>query len=134
MEEEAVLSCSPDPRQRFGRDGEDLAETALRRAGLRILERRYRNRYGEIDIVAEDGDVVVFVEVKARRRTVHGSPAAAVTRKKRDRIARVAAAFIQRRRLSERCCRFDVVEVLPGESGGMTVRHLADAFRLWPTG
>jgi putative endonuclease len=76
----------------------------------------------------------VFVEVKARRRTVHGSPAAAVTRKKRDRIARVAAAFLQRARLSERSCRFDVVEVLPEPSGGVTIRHIADAFRLWPTG
>ncbi len=118
----------------MGRDGETLAERVLHRAGLRILERRYRTRYGEIDIIAEDGDVLVFVEVKARRRTVHGTPAAAVTRKKRQRISRVAAAFLQSAKLSERACRFDVVEVLPKPSGGATIRHLKDAFRLWPTG
>lgn len=84
--------------------------------------------------MAEDGDVVVFVEVKARRLTVHGTPAAAVTRHKRERIARIAAAFLQSARLSERSCRFDVVEVLSPPSGVMKVRHIADAFRLWPTG
>jgi putative endonuclease len=134
VEEEALLRPSPDPRQQLGLDGEALAERELRRAGLRILERRYRTRHGEIDIVAEDGDILVFVEVKTRTRTVHGAPSAAVTPRKRGRIARVAAAFLQSAGLAERPCRFDVVEVLPAPSGGTTIRHIADAFRLWSTG
>jgi putative endonuclease len=99
-----------------------------------ILERRYRARCGEIDLVALDDGVVVFVEVKTRKSGRHGGPAAAVTRRKRERIARVAAAYLQSRRCAERPCRFDVVEVVKQGSGGLLVHHIADAFRLWRTG
>lgn len=123
-----------DRRHSLGRAGEAEAEAALRRAGLEILERRYRVRCGEIDLVALDDDVIVFVEVKTRRCSRHGGPAAAVTRRKRERIARVAAAYLQSRRCAEQPCRFDVVEVIAESSGGMRIHHIVDAFRLWRTG
>ena len=69
-----------DDRQSLGKLGEDLACAELHRRGYEILERRYRTRFGEIDIVARDGDVTVFVEVKARDGDDFGGGAAAVTR------------------------------------------------------
>lgn len=117
-----------DPRQALGRRGEAAAEALLDRAGMRILARRFRCRSGEIDLVAADGESVVFVEVKARAGEGYGSPAASVTPAKQRRIARVALVFLQRRGWLSRRCRFDVVEV---RTGGREprVRHIRDAFR-----
>ena len=99
-------------------------------AGLRVLARRFRLRSGEIDLVAERGDLVVFVEVKARRSTRYGRPAAAVTGVKQRRMARAALAFLSRTGRLERRVRFDVVEVWADEGGVRRVRHIEDAFRL----
>ena len=106
---------SSDRRQTLGELGETLACDELRRRGYAILERRYRTRYGEIDIIARHGDVLVFVEVKARAGNAFGSGAAAVTGYKQRRVARMAADFLARRRLQDRPCRFDVVSVAMGE-------------------
>jgi putative endonuclease len=101
---------------------------------MRVLERRYRRRFGEIDLIAEQGGRIVFVEVKARRGNAFGLPAEAVTRRKRERIARVALAYLQQRGWLERPCRFDVVEVHVGGHRGRQVRHIPDAFRIWSSG
>lgn len=100
-----------DARQQMGLDGEAVARTALRRSGYEILEERYRTPFGEIDIVARDGDTLVFIEVKARRDDRYGGGAAAVTTRKQRTIARVAEAFLLRTRLHHLPCRFDVVVV-----------------------
>ena len=105
---------SSDRRQSLGELGETLACEELRRRGYAILERRYRTRYGEIDIVARHGDVLVFVEVKARVGEAFGSGAEAVTGFKQRRVARMAADFLTRRRLQDRPCRFAVVSVAVG--------------------
>jgi putative endonuclease len=123
-----------DPRQRLAHEGEREAEALLRRAGMTILDRRYRRRFGEIDLVARHGDLLVFVEVKTRSGRGYGGPAAAVTRHKQRRIARVALGYLQERGWLERRCRFDVVEVLLRPGGGLRIRHIPDAFRLWGTG
>jgi putative endonuclease len=123
-----------DSRGRLGRRGEAAAEALLRRAGMRILERRFRVRCGEIDLIAEQDGRIVFVEVKARRGTGYGIPAAAITKSKRERIARVALAYLQRRSWLNRPTRFDVVEVLAGPGQKVETCHIEDAFRLWPTG
>ena len=109
------LAMSSDRRQTLGELGETLACDELKRRGYAILERRYRTRYGEIDIVARHGDVLVFVEVKARAGDAFGSGAEAVTPYKQRRVARMAADFLVRRRLQDRPCRFDVVSVAMGE-------------------
>ena len=100
-----------DARQSLGELGENLACDELRRRGYAILERRYRTRYGEIDIVARDGDVTVFVEVKTRTGTGFGDGAEAVTPWKQRRIAKMAVDFLARHRLNDRPCRVDVVAV-----------------------
>ncbi len=120
----------PDPRQRLGRLGEAAAEQVLQRAGLRVLARRFRLRTAEIDLVAERADLVVFVEVKARRGDRYGTPAEAVTAVKRRRMARAALAFLSRHGRTDRRARFDVVEVFVDDSGVRRVRHIEDAFRL----
>jgi putative endonuclease len=119
-----------DPRARFGREGEARAEAALRDAGLRILARRFRTRRGEVDLVAEDGDVMVFAEVKARRTDQYGSPGESVNWRKRRRIAGTALAYLARHALLDRVCRFDVVEILEGPGGEVRVTHHRDAFRI----
>ncbi len=106
-----------DRRIALGKHGEDVACAELIRLGYDILERRYRTRFGEIDIVARHQGVVVFVEVKARRGLDFGSGAAAVTGWKQRRVARMAQDFVVRHRLHGHPCRFDVVAVDAGRDG-----------------
>ena len=100
-----------DRRQALGISGEDLACAELQRRGYAIVERRYRTRLGEIDIIAKDGLTVVFVEVKARMTQDFGGAAAAMTGWKQRRIARMAADYLARQKLHDCPCRFDVVAI-----------------------
>jgi putative endonuclease len=121
----------PDPRQALALSGEAAAERVLRQAGMTIIERRFRRRIGELDLIALDAGIVVFVEVKTRSAGSPGRPADAVNYRKRQRMARVALLFLSSRGWLERCCRFDVVEVFAGPDSALRVRHIEDAFRLW---
>ena len=94
----------------LGRRGEALAARELRRRGYVILERRWRCRIGEIDIVALDGEVLVVVEVKARSRTDYGPPIDAVDRDKRRKLEKLARAYLQAKKL-DLSLRFDLVGV-----------------------
>jgi putative endonuclease len=98
-------------RQTLGKIGEDLACAELERRGYVVLERRYRRRGGELDIIARDGCTVVFVEVKAREGHDFGQATEAVTALKRRRITQLALDYLARHRLTERSCRFDVVSI-----------------------
>jgi putative endonuclease len=106
-----VSAVAADHRQSLGILGEELACAELLRRGYEILARRYRTRYGEIDIIARHGAVTVFVEVKARVRHDFGGAAAAITPWKQRRIAKMAMDFLARSRLNETPSRFDVVTV-----------------------
>ncbi len=99
-------------RQTLGKLGEDLACAELERRGYAVLARRYRTRTGEIDIVARDGDTLVFVEVKARADEACGQPGEAVTPSKQRRLARMALDYLARLPAAPGPCRFDVVGVL----------------------
>jgi putative endonuclease len=100
-----------DARVALGKTGEDLACAELERRGYEIIARRYRQRGGEIDIIAKDGATWVFVEVKARDSHEFGEAAEAVTPYKRRRIARLAMDYVTREHLSNCPCRFDVVAI-----------------------
>src|SRR5262249_10177064 len=116
-------------RIQLGEWGEDCACRELRRRGYAILERRYRTRLGEIDIVARDGAVLVFVEVKARRSTTRGTPADALTAQKQRKLLTLAGFYLASRRLSEVPCRFDVVTVsVSADAAAPRVEVLRDAF------
>jgi putative endonuclease len=98
-------------RQAFGKAGEDRAVTALERRGYAILARRYRTRHGEIDIVARDGETLVFVEVKARATAEFGTAAEAVTERKQRKLIAMATDYLARNRVTNTACRFDVVAI-----------------------
>ena len=95
----------------LGKTGEDLACAEFERRGYEIIARRYRQRSGEIDIIAKDGPTWVFVEVKARDSHEFGEAAEAVTPSKQRRIARLARDYVTRHRLANCPCRFDVVSI-----------------------
>lgn len=116
-------------RQAFGEFGEKTAVEELERRGYAILARRYRTRYGEIDIVADDAGTVVFVEVKARATPEFGSAAEAVTERKQRRLAAMATDFLARNGLTDRPCRFDVVAI-DGAGEGIQVTVYPGAFVL----
>jgi len=98
-------------RQLLGVIGEEIAVRELIARGYAILERRYRSEYGEIDIVAEDDETIVFVEVRARATEEFGTAAESITDGKKRRVTRMAADYLTRRRIGGRACRFDVVAV-----------------------
>lgn len=110
----------------LGDEGERLACRHLRRSGLKILARNFRDTSGEVDIIARDGDTLVFVEVKTRRG---GEPLEAVTAEKQRRLTRAALVFLKANRLLETRCRFDVVSVVrPDSSTTSRIEHVRDAF------
>jgi putative endonuclease len=100
-----------DRRQDLGKLGEDFACAELSRRGYSILARRYRTKYGEIDIVARDGSTIVIVEVKTRDGRAFGEGAEAVTFAKQRRMLRMGTDYLLRRKLADQPCRFDVVDV-----------------------
>lgn len=111
--------------QELGRYGEDVAARHLRDRGMVILDRNWRCRAGEIDIVAKHGDVLVFCEVKTRRTDSCGSPAEAVTPRKLARMRVLAYAWLSARRPPYvRDLRFDVVSVRCPDRGAAQVEHL----------
>lgn len=111
----------------FGKTGEDLACQELERRGYAIVARRYRQRGGELDIIARDGQTLVFVEVKARDGRAFGDAAEAVTVSKRRRIAHLALDYVTRHHLRECPCRFDVVSIHVDE-GRPTIEVFQNAF------
>jgi putative endonuclease len=116
-----------------GRYGEQVAVDRLEAAGLIILARNWRCREGEIDIIAQDGSEVVFVEVKTRSSVAFGSPAEAVGRAKSARIRQLALRWILAQRdagapASWSALRFDVVAVVRQPGNGPDVVHLRGAF------
>jgi putative endonuclease len=104
-------------RVALGEIGENLACDELLRRGYAIVARRYRRRGGEIDIIALDGQTVVFVEVKTRAGASFGTAADAITWTKQRRIMGIATDFLARHRLTERPCRFDVVCIELADDG-----------------
>ncbi len=115
-----------------GRFGEDTAAAFLTTAGLELLDRNWRCAAGELDIVARDGETLVFVEVKTRTSTAFGDPAEAVGVVKAARIRRLARQWLEEHRSADPRhwpqLRFDVVAVVRCAPGGPTVRHLRGAF------
>jgi len=112
-----------------GRQGEDAAETLLRQKGLKILARNWRSGPLELDLVCQDGDTLVFVEVKTRGQGSRGSPQDGLDRTKRARLAKAASLYLSETDSWSRACRFDLVSVIHGP-GGLTLEHLPHAFDL----
>jgi putative endonuclease len=112
-----------------GERGEAIAVSFLRKNGFRIRERNFRTPVGELDVIAEEADLLCFVEVKWRRGGAAGHPAEAVTAEKQRRIARAAEWYLARHRLRERACRFDVVAIVAADGERPSATLYRDAFR-----
>ena len=116
-------------RKLLGDRGERAAVKYLKRLGYRILAKQYRNNFGEVDIIAQDGQTFVFVEVKTRTSTEDGQPFEAVDRRKQDKITRVALAWLKQYGRLEQSSRFDVVSIVwPEDSGEPQIQHFQNAF------
>jgi putative endonuclease len=119
---------STDCRQAAGKRGEDLACAELQRRGYAISARRYRSRYGEIDIVAERHGTIVFVEVKARTSGRRGMAAESIPLWKRRRIGAMALDYLAWTGRTNARCRFDVVAIDGLGTTHETLRVIEDAF------
>ena len=117
-----------DPRRLFGQEGESSAEQYLRNKGYRILARNVRSSVGELDLVAEDGQVLVFVEVKARRTDAFGGAIHAVHQRKQEKLIQLAAQYLARHHLKDRPCRFDVVLLQGANAEASQIEHIQNAF------
>jgi putative endonuclease len=119
LKKDTTIKSRPKPtaRQGLGRTGERLAAEALLSKGYSILERNFRCRQGEIDLVAEDEQDIIFVEVKARRGISFGLPEDALTLRKRRKLAEVASYYLDLHTCSDRSWRIDVVAVQFSSSG-----------------
>ncbi|NOZ25547.1 MAG: YraN family protein [Nitrospirae bacterium] len=114
-------------KKQTGKEGESLALGYLKKKGYRIIATNYRTPMGEIDIVAKDGDTIVFVEVKTRRSLSHGHPLEAVTMRKQQRLRRLALYYLKANRMSDVHGRFDVIGVYMRD-GACRIQHVVDAF------
>jgi putative endonuclease len=117
------------PSLQLGQDGEELAAAHLTAAGMEVLARNWRCREGELDIVARDGDALVFVEVKTRSGTAFGEPSEAVGRVKARRIHVLACRWLaEERPAGSHVLRFDVVAVVRRRGFAPEIVHLRGAF------
>jgi putative endonuclease len=113
-----------DPRRVLGAWGERLAARYLQDRGVEVVDRNWRCRHGEIDIVARDGDCLVFCEVKTRRSQRFGSPVEAVHWEKAARLRRLAAAWLQEHDMHAPRVRIDVIGILLVDGSPARLRHL----------
>jgi putative endonuclease len=112
----------------LGRSGEDRAEKHLAGRGYTILERNYTAPQGELDLIALDGDTLVFVEVKTRTNNAYGAPELAVDRRKQERMIKAALGYLKYKKLHQMPCRFDVVAI--SGAGGDKVELIRNAFEM----
>ena len=109
----------PHERRRFGDWGEEYARRFLEGRGYSILETNYRGKYGEIDLIAREGECLVFVEVKSRRTGAFGRPEESVTEAKQQKLVQAALEYMQSKEMEESEWRIDVVGI---EAGGSRPR------------
>jgi len=112
-----------------GKQGEDIAVAYLKKEGFAVLERNYRCLFGEVDVVAKEGDTIVFVEVKSRRSERFGDPQMAVGLKKQKKLSRISLKYLEERHLYPCNARFDVVAVRIMPEGDK-VELIRNAFEL----
>ena len=110
-----------------GRSAEEQARRHLEQRGMQLLERNYRCKLGEIDLIMQDGKALVFVEVRYRKSDRFGSAVESITTKKQGRLLATANHYLQRKRASA-SCRFDVVGIT-GQHADTRIEWIRDAFR-----
>ena len=106
-----------------GQLGEDLATKYLKKKRYKVIYRNYKNKIGEIDIIAEWKDLLIFVEVKSRSSKLYGLPCEAVDERKQAKIKKVAQVFLFDKKYQDKQIRFDVIEILEDQ-----INHIENAF------
>jgi putative endonuclease len=119
----------PAEKKEIGQRGEEMAVSFLKGLNYQILERNYRCKLGEVDIIALDNDTLVFIEVRTRSSLDFGLPQESINRRKRHQISKVALEFMLRKKMKNIPARFDVVAISL-EPGKEKVDHIKDAFEL----
>lgn len=114
-------------RKGFGNEAEARAVELLERAGYAVLDRNFSCRWGEVDIVAEKGELLCFVEVRMRSTAAWGDPSLTVMSAKQRRVVKAALHYLLRRGISRRMMRFDVISVV-GRGQSAVMEHIPDAF------
>lgn len=114
----------------LGEMGEDLAVSFLRRQRYAIVERNFRCKGGEVDIVAREGKTIVFVEVKTRRTTLYGPPQLSVTPFKQRQISKAALTWLAREKMTDVAARFDVIAIHLSRTAAPRIEQIKDAFDL----
>jgi len=117
-------------RKELGQKGEETAALYLRRKGYKIIEQNYRySRLGEIDLIAQEGKDLVFVEVKTRLSLSFAEPEEAVNYQKQKRIIKLAQGYLLNQKLDQVSCRFDVVSIIIDQGGKIkSIKLIRDAF------
>lgn len=113
----------------LGRAGEDTALDFLQKSGFKILERNYKCRYGEIDIIAEHKSIIAFIEVKTRKNISFGVPQMAVDFRKQRQISKAAMQYIKVKKVVNTPLRFDVVAITLADNT-TKIEHIKDAFEI----
>lgn len=113
----------------IGTFGEDAASKYLEESGYTILDRNFKCKSGEIDIIARDGNYIVFVEVKTRSGSFYGTPGEAVNELKQHKIIKVSETYIMKRKLFNYDFRFDVIEIIIDKAKNASIKLIKDAFQ-----
>ncbi|MCD6193390.1 MAG: YraN family protein [Candidatus Aminicenantes bacterium 4484_214] len=111
-----------------GKQGEHLAVEYLKKKKYQIIERNYKFGRGEIDIIAQDKDTLVFIEVKTRKTTAFGFPEESVTPRKQSQIRKIAQGFLSQKKLPLKSIRFDVIAVELRSLEDYALHHIKNAF------
>ncbi len=115
-------------RKQMGNTSEDIALEYLVQQGYRLVQRNFTCKAGEIDLIVQKGDILVFAEVRSRTGTQYGEPSETVNRKKQDKIKKTAKYYLYCNRYLENCyCRFDVLSIV-WQNGTAKVEWIPDAF------
>ncbi len=126
--EQELYNKTLEPRKQMGNRSEDIALEHLQQKGYRLVERNFQCKTGEIDLIMQKGDTLVFAEVRSRTGTQYGEPSESVNRRKQDKIRRTAKYYLYQNRRLERCyCRFDVISIV-WNNGAYTIEWIPDAF------
>ncbi len=125
-----MMNIGKGRRKDLGNKGEKIAERYLRKKGFKIIEMNYRNRFGEIDIIAKDEGCIVFTEVKTSGTLDFSAPETWVDERKQARIGKIAQYYLAEKDVSDVDCRFDVIGIRIQNGKKDEIEHISDAFML----
>jgi putative endonuclease len=122
-----------DKRHQLGKDSEQLAVDYLQKNGYTIIQRNYRIRGGEIDIIAKEKNTLVFIEVKSRTTTRYGHAIQSLTRQQQKRLSKTALTYLHQRKIVNHRARFDVVAIQKNQYAGTDIQLIRNAFEFMLT-